>query len=69
MLLFFLYYIFGLYFALSIWVLFISLMHSVNGAQYLDITPFFLSSAVFKTLSASASVIVIVPLTSIYVSL
>ena len=33
-----------LYFALSIWILFMSLTQSVNGAQVLNITPLFLSS-------------------------
>ena len=32
-------------FELSIWILFISLMQSENGAEFLSITPLFLSSA------------------------
>ena len=34
----------SIYFALSVWVLFISLMQSVNGADFLNINPLFLSS-------------------------
>ena len=43
-------------------------MHSVNGAQFLNITPFFLSSACFAE-SSPDPVIVIVPLSSMYASL
>ena len=41
-------------------------MQSVNGAEFLNITPLFLSSIRFAASSASAPVIVIVPLTSKY---
>ena len=51
--------------ALSICVLFVSLMHSVNGAQFLNATSLLL---LFEVSSAHGS-IVIVPLTSIYTSL
>ena len=44
-------------------------MQSVNGAQFLNITPLFLSPNRFAASSASATVIVIVPLASIYASL
>ena len=42
-------------------VLFILLMHLVNGAQFLNVTPLSLSSNWFATLSFPAPVIVIVP--------
>ena len=51
--------------ALPICVLFISLMQSVNGTQFLNTTSL---SALFG-LSPSCSAIHIVPLTSVYVSL
>ena len=44
-------------------------MQSANGAQFLNITPLFLSSACFAASSAPAPVIVIVPLTRMYTSL
>ena len=44
-------------------------MQSVNGAQFLNITPLFLSSNRHAASSFPALVIVIVPLTSIYASL
>ena len=44
-------------------------MQSVNGAQFLNITPLFLSSNRLAALSAPAPVIVIVPFTSMYTSL
>ena len=47
-------------------VLFILLMHLVNGAQFLNVTPLSLSSARLAAPSAPAPVIVILPLTSIY---
>ena len=53
-----------MYYALSIWVLFILLIQLVNGAQFLNITfllVLFPSAAVLLT--------VIFPLTSIYTSL
>ena len=42
------------------------LMQSVNGTQFLNITPLFVSYASFATSLSPASVIVIVSLTSIY---
>ena len=42
-------------------------MHLINGAQFLNITHLSLSSARLAAASSRASVIVIVPLTSIYV--
>ena len=56
----------SIYFALSIWVVFISLMQSVNGAQFFNITSLSLSPNCFGASSASASIIAIVPLTSVY---
>ena len=47
-------------------VLFILLMHLVNGAQFLNITPLFLSSNHFAASSSPAPVIVIVPFASMY---
>ena len=44
-------------------------MQSVNGAQFLNLTPLFLSSNRFAASSTPAPVIVIVPLTSMYASL
>ena len=41
-------------------------MQSVNGAQFLSITPLFLSSACLVAASAPAPAIVIVPLTGMY---
>ena len=55
--------------ALSISVLFISLMQFVNGAQFLNATPLFLLSACLAAALSPASVIVIFPLTRIYASL
>ena len=49
-------------------VLFILLMHLVNGAQFLNVTPLSLSSARFAASSSPSPVIVIVPFTSIYAS-
>ena len=49
-------------------VLFILLIHLVNGAQFLNVTPLSLSSARSAAASAPSPVIVIVPLTSIYES-
>ena len=54
--------------ALSISVPFILLMHLVNGAQFLNITPLFLSSNRFAASLSHSPVIVIVPLTSMYAS-
>ena len=55
--------------ALSICVLFISLMQLINGAQFLNATPLSLSSACLAAASAPSPAIVIVPLTRIYASL
>ena len=49
-------------------VLFILLMHLVNGAQFLKATPLPLSSARFVASSFPAPVIVIVPFTNMYES-
>ena len=49
-------------------VLFILLMHLVNGAQLLNVTPLPLSSAHFVASSFLAHVIVIVPFTSVHAS-
>ena len=49
-------------------VLFIPFMHLANGAQFLNITPLFLSSNCFAASSSPAPVFVIVPFTSMYVS-
>ena len=49
-------------------VLFILLMHLVNGAQFLNIAHLFLSSCRFAGSSSPAPVIVIVLLTSMYAS-
>ena len=47
--------------ALSICVLLISLIQLIKGAQFLNITPLFLSSACLAAASAPALAIVIVP--------
>ena len=49
-------------------VLFILLMHSVNGAHFLNITPLFLSSNCFAASSSPAPVIIVVFFTSMYAS-
>ena len=49
-------------------VLFILLMHLGNGAQFLYITPLFLSSNYFAKSLSPAPVIFIVPFTSMYAS-
>ena len=54
--------------ALSLSVLFILLMYLVNGAQFLNITPLFLSYNCFAVSLSPASVIAIVPFTSMYAS-
>ena len=53
-----------MYFALSIWVLFILLMQLVNGAQFLNIT--FLLVIFAAAPSSAVSLTVIFPVTSIY---
>ena len=50
--------------ALSISVLFISLLELTNGAQFLNITRLFLSSACLGAALSDSQVIVILPLTS-----
>ena len=59
----------SIYFALAILVTLILLMKSVNGTQFLYITPLFLSSARFPASLSPISLIVIVPLTNMYASL
>ena len=54
--------------ALSICVLFISLIQLVKGAQFLNTTPSSYSSACLAAASSPAPVIVIVPLTKIHAS-
>ena len=49
-------------------VLFILLMHLVNAAQFLNVTPLFLSCARLAAVSSPVPVIVIVPFTSMYES-
>ena len=49
-------------------ILFILLMHLVNGAQFLNVSPLSLSSACLAAASSPAPVIVIVLLTSMYES-
>ena len=49
-------------------VLFIVLMHLVNGAQFLNVTPLFLSSARLAAASSPAPLIVIVLFKSMYES-
>ena len=55
--------------ALSICVLLISLIQLINGAQFLNTTPLFHSSACLAATSFPAPAIVIFPLTRIYASL
>ena len=55
--------------ALSICVLFISLIQLINGAQFLNATPLSLSSACLAAASAPSLAIAILPLTRIYASL
>ena len=55
--------------ALSICVLFISLIQLIEEAQFLNDTPLPYSSARLATSSAPLPLIVIVPLTRIYASL
>ena len=49
-------------------VLFILLMYLVNSAQFLNVTPLFLSFARLAAASSPAPVIVTVPLASMYES-
>ena len=49
-------------------VLFILRMHFVNGAQFLNVTPLFLSSSSLAAASSPAPVIVILPFQSMYES-
>ena len=55
--------------ALSTCVLVISLMQLVNGAQFLNTTPLFFSSACLANKLSPALIIVIFHLTRIYASL
>ena len=55
--------------ALSICVLFISLMQLIKGTHFLNATPLSLSSASLAASSAPLPLIVIVHLTRIYASL
>ena len=57
------------YFALSISVLFILLMQLIKGAQFLNITPLFLSSVCLAAALSPSPAIVILPLTIMYASL
>ena len=54
---------------LSIWVLLISLIQLMNGAQFLNATPLSLSSACLDPASSPSPVIVIFHLKRIYSSL
>ena len=54
--------------SMSMSVLFILLMHLVNGVQFLNVTPLFPLSACLAAASSSAPVIVIVTFTSMYES-
>ena len=56
-------------FALSTWVLFVSIMQSVNTVQFLNITPLFLLSPFRYAASAPIPVIAIFPFASMYASL
>ena len=49
-------------------VLFILLMHLVNGAQFLNVTPLSFSSAYLASALAPTPVTLIVPFTSMYES-
>ena len=55
--------------ALSISILFISLLQLVNGAQFLNIPPLYLSSNLLTAASSFTPVVAILPLTSMYASL
>ena len=55
--------------ALYIYILFISVLQLINGAQFLNITSLFLSSTCLAASSAPASGIVILPLKIVYASL
>ena len=55
--------------ALAIFVLFISVLQLINGARFLNTTLLSLSSTCLAAASAPAPGIVILPLTSMYVSL
>ena len=52
--------------ALSVSILFISLLQLINGAQFLNVTPSFLSSSSLPGASYLAPVVIIFPLTTIY---
>ena len=55
--------------ALSISVLFILILQFINGTQFLNIIPIFLSTACLPAASSLAPVIVILPLISMHASL
>ena len=55
--------------ALSIFVLFNSVLQLINGAQFLNTTPLSPSSTCLASASAPAPVIVILPLTRLFASL
>ena len=50
----------SIYFVSSVYVLFISLMQLVNGAQFLNVTPLFLPSNLFAASSALAPQIIVI---------
>ena len=49
-------------------ILFILLIHLVNGAQFLNVTSLSFSSACFAAAASPAPVIVMIPFTSMYES-
>ena len=55
----------GRYFALSTWVLFNSVIQLINGVQFLNITPLFLSPDCLALPLSHVPVIFILPLTNI----
>ena len=58
-----------MFLVLSISILFMSLLQLINGGQFLNITPAFLSSACLAAASSPMPVIAILPLISMYASL
>ena len=57
------------YFALPIWVSYISFIQSVNGVQFLNVVCLFLFPVCFASSSAPAPAIFMVPFTRMYASL
>ena len=55
--------------ALSISTLFISILQLINGTQFSNITPLFLSSTFLAAALHPAQVILVLPLTSMHASL